>query len=94
MAWPRRQKQVATVGDVGEAVAAEQPEQGLVDCQAGLERVAGPLATHQAARRAPQLTVDGPLQLIAGVLMTCANVFEEDGQVIRPAGAHPLSPAV
>ncbi len=37
-------EEVAAVGDVGQGVAVEEPQHGLVDQGAGLEGVAGPLA--------------------------------------------------
>jgi hypothetical protein len=80
-------EEVAAVGDVGQGVAVEEPQQGLMDQGAGLEGVAGPLAAHQPAGRAPQLGVDGPDEPLPGVSAAGASLVEDGRQVTRFFGA-------
>ena len=80
-------EEVAAVGDVGQGVAVEEPQQGLVDQGAGLEGVAGPLAAHQPPGRAPQLGVDGPDQPFPGVDVAGAGLAEDGSQVTPSFGA-------
>jgi hypothetical protein len=86
-------EEVAAVGDVGQSVAVEEPQQGLVDQGAGLEGVAGPLVAHQAAGRATQLGVDGPDEPIPSVSAAGAGLIEDGSQVTWSFGAQafPLS---
>jgi hypothetical protein len=84
----RGREEIAAVGDIGEGVAVEQPQQGLVDQGAGLEAVARPLAAHQAAGHPPQLAVDGPDEPLPGVRDAGAGLVEDGRQVTRSFGAH------
>jgi hypothetical protein len=87
-------EEVASVGDVGQGVAVEESQQGLVDQGAGLEGVAGPLAVHQPAGGAPQLGVDGPDEPLPGVSAAGAGLVEDGSQVTSSFGVQtfPLNP--
>jgi hypothetical protein len=84
-------EEVSAVGDVGEGVAVEESEEGLVDEGAGLEGVSGPFAAHEPAGDAAQLVVDGADESLRGVVAAVADLAEDGGQITPSFGAHPVS---
>jgi hypothetical protein len=84
-------EEVSAVGDVGESIAVEEPEDGLVDERAGLEGVAGSFVAHEADGDAAELGVDGADESLLGVLAAGAHLGEKGGQITPRFGAHAQS---
>jgi hypothetical protein len=82
------EEEVAAVGDVGEGIAVEESEEGLVDEGSGLEGVAGSFEAHEAAGDAAQLVVDDADETFLGVLSAVADLSEDGGQITPLFGSH------
>ena len=81
-------EEVAAVGDVGQDVPFEQPQQRLVDQGAGLEGVAGSLVAHQAIRRCAAARRRWRDEPVPGLRAAGAGLVEEDRQLPSSFGAH------